>query len=117
ARRRQRAALARRRRPRSPLGCRRGKPLAHRRHQTHGTAPTEGKRKLMSTDQDAIQPHGGTLVNRVADANRAGELRTRALKLPRIDISVREIADLELIAIGALSPLDGFMCRANYERV
>jgi sulfate adenylyltransferase len=72
----------------------------------------------MSTEQkDAIAPHGGKLVNRVADATRAGELRTRALKLPRIDISVREIADLELIAVGALSPLDGFMCKKNYERV
>ncbi len=71
----------------------------------------------MSTDQDAIAPHGGKLVNRVADANRAGELRTRALKLPRIDLSVREIADLELIAVGALSPLTGFMGRADYARV
>jgi sulfate adenylyltransferase len=71
----------------------------------------------MSFESDAIAPHGGKLVDRVADANLAGELRARALKLPRVDISVREIADLDLIAVGALSPLEGFMGRADYERV
>src|SRR5215472_6636311 len=71
----------------------------------------------MSFESDAIAPHGGKLVDRTASANEVGELRTRALKLPRIDISVREIADLDLIAVGALSPLEGFMGRADYERV
>ena len=71
----------------------------------------------MSAARDAIAPHGGTLVDRVATAGRAAELRARAPKLARIDLSVREIADLELIATGAFSPLDGFMCRANYQRV
>jgi sulfate adenylyltransferase len=71
----------------------------------------------MSFESDAIAPHGGQLVNRVADANQAAELRARALKLPRIDVSVREIADLDLVAVGALSPLEGFMGRADYERV
>jgi sulfate adenylyltransferase len=71
----------------------------------------------MSFESDAIAPHGGKLVDRTASANEVGELRARALKLPRIDISVREIADLDLIAVGALSPLEGFMGRADYERV
>ncbi len=71
----------------------------------------------MSAVGDAIAPHGGTLVDRVADAGRAAALRPHALTLPRIDLSVREVADLELIAVGALSPLDGFMGRADYERV
>ncbi|MDB4966572.1 MAG: sulfate adenylyltransferase, partial [Myxococcales bacterium] len=66
---------------------------------------------------ELVVPHGGTLVDRVADPERAAELRTRAPALPRIELSVREVADLELIAVGALSPLDGFMCRASYERV
>jgi sulfate adenylyltransferase len=66
---------------------------------------------------DAIAPHGGTLVNRVAAPDEAAKLTKEAESLPRIDLHVREIADLELIAVGALSPLDGFMCRDNYERV
>jgi len=64
-----------------------------------------------------IAPHGGTLIHRVADAGRAAELRARADVMPRIELSARELGDLELIAVGALSPLDGFMCRADYERV
>jgi sulfate adenylyltransferase len=71
----------------------------------------------MSFETDAILPHGGKLVSRVADAATAGELRTRALKLPRIDLSQREIADLDLIAVGALSPLEGFIGHADYERI
>ena len=68
-------------------------------------------------DQVAIAPHGGTLVQRVADSERAAALRARAGTLPRLDLSARELADLELIAVGALSPLDGFMGRRDYERV
>jgi ATP sulfurylase len=71
----------------------------------------------MSTEKDAIQPHGGLLVNRVAEPKLAGELQKRAPELPRIDVHVREIADLDMIAVGALSPLDGFMCKPNYTRV
>jgi sulfate adenylyltransferase len=67
--------------------------------------------------QDAIAPHGGVLVNRVAAPERATELKARAPELPRLDLHVREIADLDLIAVGAMSPLDGFMCKANYTRV
>jgi len=71
----------------------------------------------MSTEKDAIQPHGGTLVDRVADPARAAELKRRAVELPRVELHVREIADLELIAVGALSPLGGFMSRADYTQV
>ncbi len=70
-----------------------------------------------STEHDAIQPHGGVLIDRVADPERAAELKKRAGTLPRLDLHVRELADLEMIASGAFSPLDGFMCKANYQRV
>ncbi len=66
---------------------------------------------------DAIAPHGGTLINRVAPADEAAALRKEAHALPRLELHVREIADLDMIAVGGLSPLDGFMCRDNYARV
>jgi sulfate adenylyltransferase len=68
---------------------------------------------------DAIAPHGGVLVDRVADeASRADLLRrVAAAELPEIRLDVRELSDLEMIACGALSPLTGFMGRADYERV
>ncbi len=67
--------------------------------------------------EDAIAPHGGTLVQRVAAPAQAAELAGRAPSLPRLDLHVREIADLDLIAVGAMSPLEGFMTRADYTRV
>jgi sulfate adenylyltransferase len=75
------------------------------------------KGRTMTTEADPIPPHGGVLVDRRADAARAAELTARAPGLPRLDLHVRELADLEMIACGALSPLDGFMRQADYRRV
>ncbi len=64
----------------------------------------------VATDR-LIAPHGGTLVDRMGD--RPGDVDS----LERIAPTSRELSDLELLATGALSPLDGFMARADYERV
>jgi sulfate adenylyltransferase len=63
-------------------------------------------------------PHGGKLINRTiesADAQR--ELREEAKGLRGLTLTGRELNDLALIAIGACSPLTGFMTRADYESV
>lgn len=44
------------------------------------------------------------------------ELRERAPELTHITLNARETADLDLIAVGAMSPLTGFMNQADYER-
>jgi sulfate adenylyltransferase len=69
--------------------------------------------------RDAIAPHGGVLVDRVADDATGAELAARVERgeLPEIRLNVRELSDLEMIACGALSPLTGFMGRADYQRV
>lgn len=64
-----------------------------------------------------IAPHGGTLVNRLADDARATKLRDEASKLPRIDLSHKQSCDLEMIAIGAFSPLTGFMGSKDFASV
>jgi len=64
-----------------------------------------------------IPPHGGTLVNRVAPESDRGRLLERAASMPRIPLNNRQISDLELMAVGALSPLHGFMGREDYRRV
>src|SRR5262249_59314027 len=56
-------------------------------------------------------PRGGVLVAASPDA------ALDATDLPAIQLDIRQLSDLELIANGALSPLDGFMGRADYERV
>jgi len=64
-----------------------------------------------------IEPHGSRLINLVVDENRRSLLRDIALKLPDITLNERQLCDLELLATGAFSPLDGFMVRSDYESV
>src|SRR5688572_5751785 len=64
-----------------------------------------------------IPPHGGRLIDRVADPSRAGRLADEAKTLARVRLSPREQCDLEMIATGAFSPLSGFMGRADFESV
>ena len=54
-----------------------------------------------------VRPHGGTLVDRIVPAPRPRRSRARAASLPPLTLDAREQADLELIATGAASPLDG----------
>jgi ATP sulfurylase len=69
------------------------------------------------SDQASIAPHGGRLVNRVLTAEAREEALARAAGLPRVRLDGRAASDLELLAVGALSPLEGFMGRADYRRV
>ena len=61
-----------------------------------------------------IAPHGGELVLNMADEQEQAELRERSQSLPRVEVGSRQLADLEMLAIGAYSPLRGFMTRADY---
>lgn len=64
-----------------------------------------------------VAPHGGTLVNRVADDSKAEALKKEAAGLTKVVLSPREQFDLEMIAIGAFSPLTGFQGQADFTRV
>ena len=61
-----------------------------------------------------IAPHGGELIINMAGEQERAELQERARSLPRIEVGSRQLADLEMLAIGAYSPLGGFMNRADY---
>lgn len=67
----------------------------------------------MATTQ-LIAPHGGTLVINLADDAEREALLKRAGSLPQLVIGSRQLADLEMLANGAYSPLSGFMGRADY---
>ncbi len=58
-----------------------------------------------------IKPHGGTLVD------RTGAAPDDIADLKVIQLTSRELSDLDMIASGALSPLEGFMNQADYESV
>ncbi len=63
------------------------------------------------------EPHGGVLVNRLVEEERAAELLDRAARLPRLVLDAREAADLDLVATGAASPLTGFLGLRDYRSV
>src|SRR5437660_8215736 len=67
----------------------------------------------MMTNQ-LIAPHGGELVLNMASKAERVDLQERARGLPAITVGSRQLADLEMLAIGAYSPLSGFMKRADY---
>jgi sulfate adenylyltransferase len=75
---------------------------------------------MSNATHDLITPHGGgDLVDRRADDATRAELRDRhaAGDLPTVQLNSREVSDVELIANGAFTPLDGFMGAADYEAV
>ncbi len=70
----------------------------------------------MSHNPDAIAPHGGQLVNRIATPEQQEKFLAQA-EMPRVQLDQRAVSDLQMIAIGAFSPLTGFMNQADYNRV
>lgn len=61
-----------------------------------------------------IAPHGGELiVNMVSEAEQAS-LQERIQGLFRLTVDSRQLADLEMLAVGGYSPLNGFMKRDDY---
>lgn len=64
-----------------------------------------------------IQPHGGQLINRVALGEERDRLLEQAKSLPVIRINNWTVSDLDLIGVGAFSPLTGFLKEADYRSV
>ena len=66
---------------------------------------------------DLIAPHGGELVDLMVDEDRANELKTASLNMASVDLTPRQLCDLELILNGGFSPLRGFLNQADYDGV
>jgi sulfate adenylyltransferase len=64
-----------------------------------------------TAEAQLIRPHGGELVE------RAGQRPDGVDALESVRLTSREVSDLDMLASGALSPLNGFMGRNDYERV
>ena len=84
-----------------------------------GAVKTKKKRKKRESQTDKvkghidlrvpIKPHGGRLVVRYT-----AKRKIRKDKYPVIKITRREWCDLQLLGMGALSPLEGFMTKKDY---
>ncbi len=61
-----------------------------------------------------IEPHGGKLINRVADDDYAKEILKHSKDFKKIPIPDYKIRDAENIATGLFSPLTGFMKENDY---
>ena len=64
-----------------------------------------------------IEPYGGELVNLLVPRNELVEKTAYANSLPYVQVSSRVECDLELLTIGAFSPLHGFMNQADFQCV
>jgi sulfate adenylyltransferase len=61
-----------------------------------------------------IAPHGGALVDRVLTGEQRMAALDAAARLPSLTLDPWSMSDLELLAVGAFSPLTGFMGKADY---
>jgi sulfate adenylyltransferase len=65
----------------------------------------------------SLAPHGGTLVDRVLQGRELTAASKKALPLKSVTLNPRELSDVEMIATGAFSPLEGFMNLDDYKKV
>jgi sulfate adenylyltransferase len=69
------------------------------------------------SETSTIAPHGGTLIDLLVSPDVASDLRDEAANLPKLTLNERELSDLEMLAVGALSPLTGFQGEHDYHSV
>jgi sulfate adenylyltransferase len=64
-----------------------------------------------------VPPYGGALKPLLLTGRELAEERARAESLPQVRLNSKENSDLVMMAMGAFSPLEGFLCRDDYSQV
>ena len=62
-----------------------------------------------------IAPHGDRLVNRILDSEERAKTMERAEGFPKISLDEENVKDVKNIARGVYSPLEGFLCKADFD--
>ncbi|MEW5693099.1 MAG: sulfate adenylyltransferase, partial [Candidatus Hydrogenedentota bacterium] len=65
----------------------------------------------------SLEPYGGKLVERCVKSEEVNEWREWGASLKNIQIAPRIESDVYLLAIGALSPLEGFVSKKEYDSI
>ncbi|GFP22196.1 sulfate adenylyltransferase, partial [Candidatus Hakubella thermalkaliphila] len=67
--------------------------------------------------KETITPHGGNLINREIAGDEKAHLDQMVKGLQKIRLDSRQISDVEMIAVGAFSPLEGFIRKEDYHSI
>lgn len=67
--------------------------------------------------QKLVLPHGGELKPLLVEGEELEQEREKAKSLPAVRLTSRETSDLIMMAMGAFSPLEGFMGQEDYTGV
>ena len=69
---------------------------------------------LENSDNNLIEPYGGKLIDLLVSHEEREYRRAYAANLPRVQISLRSVCDLELLATGGFSPCRDLWGREDY---
>jgi sulfate adenylyltransferase len=64
-----------------------------------------------------VPPHGGRLLPLLVGGDEREESLSQARGLPQVRLGSKEVSDLIMLAMGAFSPLQGFIGQKDYQRV
>jgi len=64
-----------------------------------------------------ISPYGGNLVDLMVPPDEVENVKAHAIELQSLQLSERSVCDLEMLTIGAFSPLASFMGKDDYDHV
>jgi sulfate adenylyltransferase len=81
------------------------------------TVTRYGSEESSMTHAETIPPHGGKLIDLVLPPDQAAREVEEAQNLAKVDVGDREMSDLEMLAVGALSPLAGFVGQRDYDSI
>ncbi|MBN2073832.1 MAG: sulfate adenylyltransferase [Actinobacteria bacterium] len=72
---------------------------------------------MESSNSRLVPPYGGILKPLLLGGNELNEELKRIQDLPQVRLNSKETSDVVMLAMGAFSPLDGFLRRSDYLRV